>query len=148
MTVHHFILILHLLGATVWVGGHLTLSIVFLPLALRKKDPGIILNFERKFERLGMAALVVLIISGIWMAYDFNVTASKWFSFSGSFEKVVCLKLIFLFVTFVCALIAQFLLIPNLNQYNLKKMAALIITVTLTGVAMLVLGSTFRYGGI
>jgi len=34
---HHILLILHLLAATIWVGGHLFLSIRFLPEAFRKK---------------------------------------------------------------------------------------------------------------
>lgn len=148
MTLHHFTLILHLIAATIWVGGHLTLCTVFLPEALRKKDPSIILKFERKFEPLGMSALLTLVASGIWMAYDFGVTADTWFSFLGGFEKVVSLKLLLLFLTIICALIAQFIVIPNLNQYNLKAMAVLIITVTLTGVTMLILGTTLRYGGI
>lgn len=148
MTFHHFILVIHLIAATIWVGGHITLSVVFLPVALRKRDPNIILNFERKFEPLGMSALILLIFTGIWMAYDFNVTIEKWFSFSGNFEKVVSTKIILLILTFICALIAQFRIIPNLSEYNLKKMAVLIITVTLIGISMLVLGSTLRYGGI
>ncbi|MGN7808758.1 copper resistance protein CopD [Flavobacterium sp. 22076] len=148
MTLHHFILIIHLLAATIWVGGHLTLSIVFLPSALRKKDPNIILNFERKFETLGMSSLITLVITGIWMAYDFGVTIDTWFTFSGSFEKVVSAKLLLLFLTIICALIAQFRIIPNLNEFNIKKMAVLIISVTLIGVTMLILGSTLRYGGI
>ncbi|WP_149206918.1 CopD family protein [Flavobacterium johnsoniae] len=148
MTLHHFILIIHLLAATIWVGGHLMLSIVFLPSALRKKDPNIILNFERKFETLGMSSLITLVITGIWMAYDFGVTIDTWFTFSGSFEKVVSAKLLLLFLTIICALIAQFRIIPNLNESNIKKMAVLIITVTLIGVTMLILGSTLRYGGI
>jgi putative copper export protein len=148
MALHHFILILHLIAATIWVGGHLTLCIIFLPEALRKKDPSIILKFERQFEPLGMSALLTLAVSGIWMAYDFGITLGTWFSFSGGFEKVVSIKLLLLFLTIICALIAQFRIIPNLNQYNLNKMAVLIITVTLIGVTMLILGSTFRYGGL
>ncbi|CAM4046740.1 Copper resistance protein CopD [Flavobacterium antarcticum] len=42
MTTHHLLLILHLLAAAVWVGGHLVLSVSFLPEALQKKDPKII----------------------------------------------------------------------------------------------------------
>ncbi|MFD2942406.1 copper resistance protein CopD [Flavobacterium notoginsengisoli] len=148
MTLHHFILIIHLLAATVWVGGHLLLSISYLPKALRKKDPQIILNFEKKFERLGMSSLALLIFTGIWMSYDFGVTIETWFDFSGGFEKVVSAKLVLLFLTFVCAICAQLYFIPNLNQYNMKIMSLIILTVTLIGVAMLVLGSTLRYGGI
>lgn len=148
MTLHHLVLIIHLLAATIWVGGHLLLAICYLPTALKKKDPKIILNFEKKFESLGMSSLALLIITGIWMAYDFGITAETWFHFSSGFEKVVSIKLILLFCTFLCAICAQFYIIPNLKPSNIKRMAFIIITVTSIGVTMLVLGSTLRYGGI
>ncbi|MBE8724349.1 copper resistance protein CopD [Flavobacterium hungaricum] len=148
MTLHHLILIFHLIAATIWVGGHLLLSICYLPEALKKKDPQIILHFERKFEKLGMSSLFVLICSGIWMAYDFGVSYQTWFSFSGGFEKVISIKLLLLFLTFIFALCAQLYFIPKLNPNNIKNMAFVIISVTTIGVAMLVLGSTLRYGGI
>jgi len=148
MGLHHVILIFHLLAAAIWVGGHLLLSFCYLPAALKKKDPHIILEFEKKFETLGMSSLVVLIITGIWMAYDFGVTFETWFSFSGGFEKVISIKLILLFLTFFCAVCAQFYVIPNLNETNIKKIAVIILSVTAIGITMLILGSTLRYGGI
>lgn len=148
MTLHHFVLIIHLLAATIWVGGHLLLAICYLPTALKKNDPGIILNFEKKFETLGMCSLVLLIMSGTWMAYDFGITLKTWFNFSNGFETVVSIKLILLFCTFICAVIAQSYIIPNLNKNNLNRIAIIILIVTLIGIAMLVLGSTLRYGGI
>ena len=45
---HHLLLILHLLGSAIWVGGHLILSFIILPEVLRKKDPEILLKFEKK----------------------------------------------------------------------------------------------------
>jgi len=148
MTLHHILLIIHLIAATIWIGGHLTLSIVFLPVALRKKKPLIILNFEKKFEPLGISSLIALIITGIWMAYDFGITYQSWFYFSGSLEKVVSIKLVLLMLTFVLALYTQIYVIPNLNKYNLNKIAFSIISVTVIGLNMLILGSTIRYGGI
>ncbi|MBK7271345.1 MAG: hypothetical protein IPI07_18095 [Flavobacteriales bacterium] len=35
------VLVLHLLGAAVWVGGHLVLSLTVLPGALRDRDLGL-----------------------------------------------------------------------------------------------------------
>jgi len=35
---HHFLLIIHLLAATVWIGGHLILSTRYLPEAIKTKD--------------------------------------------------------------------------------------------------------------
>lgn len=148
MTLHHFILVLHLLAATIWVGGHLLLAICHLPTALKKKEPHIVLNFEKKFETLGMSSLALLIITGIWMAYDFGITAKTWFHFSSGFEKVVSIKLILLCCTFICAVCAQFYVIPNLNEKNMNRIAVVILTVTSIGVTMLILGSTLRYGGI
>jgi putative copper export protein len=148
MTLHHILLIIHLIAATIWIGGHLTLSIVFLPVALRKKEPLIILNFEKKFEPLGISSLITLIITGIWMAYDFGITYQSWFHFSGSLEKVVSIKLVLLMLTFVLALYTQIYVIPNLTKYNLNKIAFSIISVTVIGLSMLILGSTIRYGGI
>ncbi|WP_026729670.1 hypothetical protein [Flavobacterium denitrificans] len=148
MTLHHIVLILHLLAAAVWVGGHLLLAICYLPTALKKKDPQIILNFEKKYETLGMSSLVLLIITGICMAYDFGATFETWFSFKSGIEKVVSFKLILLFLTFICAICAQFFVLPNLNETNIRKMAVIIISVTTIAVTMLILGSTIRYGGI
>ncbi|MFB9076464.1 copper resistance protein CopD [Flavobacterium procerum] len=148
MTLHHFVLIVHLLAATIWVGGHLFLLVCFLPQALKEKNPQIILNFEKKFEKLGMTSLILLIITGIWMAYDFGVTAESWFHFKTGFEKAISIKLLLLFATFICAVCAQFFILPNLDKNAIWKMAIIITTVTLIGITMLVLGSTMRYGGI
>ena len=148
MKLHHLLLILHLICATIWVGGHLILSIRFLPKALKKKDPNIIIDFEKEYGAIGMPALVILIITGIWMAYDFGVPIKEWFSFSSNIEKVVSTKLTLLFITFAFALNAQLNVIPELNKKNMKLMAFHIISVTIIGIIMLILGSTVRYGGL
>ena len=148
MNSHHILLVLHLLAAAIWVGGHLVLSIGFLPEALRKKEPQIILNFESKFGKIGLPALATLIITGIWMAYDFNVTISTWFSFSSPIESVVSTKLILLLLTFILALNANLRVFPKLSSKNLNVMAFHIIAVTTIGILMLILGSTIRYGGM
>ena len=148
MNTHHLLLIAHLLSAAVWVGGHLILSVSFLPEALRKKDPKIILLFEEKYGRIGLPSLAILIITGIWMAYDYNATIDTWFSFSSPRESVVSTKLALLLLTFAFAINAQTRVIPKLSPKNLNVMAFHIISVTTIGVIMLILGSTVRYGGI
>ncbi|WKZ66749.1 MAG: hypothetical protein QY325_02230 [Flavobacteriales bacterium] len=44
---HTWLLILHLLGASIWVGGHLVLLLTVLPGALKARDAERILAFER-----------------------------------------------------------------------------------------------------
>jgi uncharacterized membrane protein len=42
---HGFLLLLHLLAATIWTGGHLVLSLVILPRVLKNKSPAELLRF-------------------------------------------------------------------------------------------------------
>ena len=150
MYTHHILLVLHLIAATIWVGGHLVLAIGYLPKALKRKDFSYIGNFEKTYEPIGMPSLVVLIITGILMAYDYNAGFSSWFSFATPIERVVSLKLTFLLTTVCFAISAQTRVLPKLRKGQLNKlpeMAVHIICVTLIGVLMVILGSLVRIGG-
>ncbi|HSD08757.1 CopD family protein [Flavobacterium sp.] len=146
---HHFLLIIHLLSAAIWVGGHLLICFAYLPQALKEKDPKIILNYERKYEPVGMTALALLIITGILMAYKYGVTIEYWFQFETPIEKVVSTKLFFLLLTVAFALSAQFRVLPKLktDSSKLPEMTFHILSVTIIGVLMLIFGSFIRFGG-
>jgi len=151
MYTHHLILILHLIAATIWVGGHLVLAIGYLPKALKRKDFSYIGNFEKTYEPIGMPSLAVLVITGILMAYDYNAGLSSWFSFATPIERVVSLKLSCLLTSICFAISAQTRVLPKLRKGQLNKlpeMAVHIICVTLIGAVMVVLGSLVRIGGI
>jgi putative copper export protein len=131
------------------VGGHLLLVFGHLPQALTEKDPSIILNYEKKYEPVGMTALVLLVVTGILMAYKYGVSIEYWFQFDTPVEKVVSTKLLLLFLTAAFALSAQFRVIPKLknNPDKLPEMAFHILSVTTIGVLMLIFGSYIRFGG-
>ena len=145
---HHFLFIIHLLSATIWVGGHLLLSIAYLPPALKSKDPEVIRGFEKKYEPIGIPALIILVVTGVMMAYRYGVSVSTWFRFESQIESVVSIKLLLLFTTFALAVHARFFIIPKLSTKTLGKMALHIILITIIGISMLILGSTVRLGGI
>ena len=136
------------MAATIWVGGHLFLAIRILPEALKKKDASILKNFKSKFEPVGMPSLLVLLITGILMAYHYDVTFTKWFSFSNAIEKVISIKLILLFTTVLMAACAETLIFPKLKSERMFPAAFFIITVTTIAVTMLILGSLIRIGGL
>lgn len=146
---HHLLLIIHLLSAAIWVGGHLLLVLGYLPQALKEKNLNIILNYEKKYEPVGMTALILLLITGILMAYQYGVSVGYWFHFDTPIEKVVSTKLLLLFLTVLFALSAQFRVIPQLknNPDKLPEMTFHILSVTLIGVLMLIFGSFIRFGG-
>lgn len=147
---HHLLLIIHLLCAAIWVGGHLLLVFGYLPQALREKNQNIILDYERKYEAVGMTSLLLLVITGIMMAYKYGVSIEYWFHFATPIEKVVSTKLSLLLLTILFALSAQFRVLPKLknNPGKLPEMTFHILSVTIIGVLMLVLGSFVRFGGL
>lgn len=146
MALYFTLLILHILGATIWVGGHLVLAVTVLPRALRAKSAAIILDFERGYERLGMPALAVQIVTGLWLAYRLLGTPSHWFA-AGPQAHVVQLKLLFLAATAGLAVHAKTRVIPRLRDDNLPVLGAHIVGVTILGVLFTLAGASLRLGG-
>lgn len=142
----NYILILHLLGATVWTGGHLILTLVVLPKALSSQNIDGLMQFEQLFERVGMPALVLQIITGLWMAYQLLPNIAAWFKLDNDFSILISLKLLLLLMTVLVALHARFYRIPRLSIHTLKGFSINIILVTLFSVAFVVVGTLFRTG--
>jgi putative copper export protein len=145
---HQLLLIIHLVAATIWIGGHLILCLGILPRAIKTANPNLILQFEKQFEPIGIPALLLLVISGILLSIQYDITISKWFSFTQSIEMEISYKLILLLIIFMLALHARFILIPKLTVENMYKLGWHIVLVTMVSVSMLVLGSSIRFGGI
>jgi len=138
-----FIILLHVLAATIWVGGHLVLAIGILPAVLKNRDVDLLQSFESRYEKVGMPALLILVITGIYMALNY-LPFGQWFDFSNHLSKHISLKLIWLGLTVVFALNARFRVIPNLSAKTLPVMGFHIISVTLLSILFLITGLSFR----
>ncbi|MDH3570137.1 MAG: copper resistance protein CopD, partial [Gemmatimonadota bacterium] len=93
------VILVHVLGATIWTGGHLVLALGVLPDALRRRDPSSVAAFEARFERLGIPALLVQIASGLWLAHRYLPDPARWFAFDSSLAAHIGAKLILLALT-------------------------------------------------
>ncbi len=140
------ILSTHVLGATVWTGGHLVLATTVLPRALAAHDPGILLRFEQGFERIGIPALVIQVLTGLWLAMG-AADPLHWLTFEDPVTAAVGVKLCLLAVTAGFALNARFRVIPTLSADTLTLMAWHIRAVTLLSVAFVLAGVFIRTGG-
>ena len=143
-----FILFLHIIGATIWVGGHLVLTLRVLPTALKTGDATKVDEFEGIYEGIGIPALVVQVLTGLWLAHRVVPSYGDWFSFSNSMTTLVSLKLILLAMTAGLAVHARFWLIPKLDSGSLRPLATHIIGVTTMSVLFVYVGVGFRYGGL
>jgi putative copper export protein len=88
-------LFLHVLAATVWVGGQLTLA-ALVP-ALRRAAPGVTGLAARRFNQVAWPAFAVLVLTGTW-----NVVAVRP-EITGSYRTTLIVKLIVVLVSGVTA---------------------------------------------
>lgn len=146
MTVYGAILLLHILGATIWAGGHLVLAVTILPRVLREREPARLLKFESAYERIGMPALVVQVATGLWLAHRMVPEPGRWLAFDDPVASLVGVKLLLLATTVAFALDARLRLIPRLSERNLVALAWHIVPVTVVSVLFVIVGVAFRTG--
>jgi putative copper export protein len=142
------ILTIHVLSATIWTGGHLVLSLAILPAALRRRDVQLLSTFEGLYERVGLPALLVQVLTGLHLAATMAPDPAMWFGFGNVVSQTVTLKLLLLAATLVVGLHARFRIVPNLTVERLPQFAAHVVLVTLLAVGFVVVGVSFRTGGL
>jgi putative copper export protein len=142
----YLLLLAHLLGATVWTGGHVVLTFAVLPRALQRRDPSVVTAFETRFERLGLPALAVQTLTGLVLAHRWLGGLDHVFDDDGA-ARAILLKLVLLLATVALAAHARLRLIPRLDDQTLPRLAWHIRLVTLIGVLFVVVGASIRYGG-
>ena len=143
-----FILLLHVLAATIWTGGHLVLAITILPRVLKEKTLNDLLRFESGYEKIGVPALIIQVVTGLWLAHDLMPDVGMWFSLDNPISRLILVKLSLLLLTVLFAVDARLRIIPNLTVENLMPLAYHIIPVTFISVLFVIVGVSFRTGGL
>lgn len=123
------------------------LAVTVLPRALARRDPGILRAFEEPFERIGIPALFVQVVTGAWLASQF-VPVARWLAFGSDIEVRIGMKLLLLGLTVALALHARLRLLPRLDGSNLGLLAVHIVVVTALAVALVIVGVDFRIGAV
>lgn len=141
------LVLLHVLGASIWVGGHLLLAVRILPRALRARDPEPVRAFEAAFEPLGIPALLVQVVTGVLLARLFAPRFADWFDPGNPVALHIAVKLGLLALTVGLAAHARLRIIPRLDAERLPALAVHIVAVTLVSIGFVVVGVSFRTGG-
>ncbi len=139
-------LLLHLLGATVWTGGHLILTLTILPRALRERSISDLQRFESAYERIGIPALIIQVVTGLWLAHRLVPDVLRWFAFDDPVARLIATKLLLLAITAALAADARIRIIPRLTEERLPSLAWHIIPVTVVSVLFVIAGVSFRTG--
>jgi len=144
--IYNYILLAHLLSATIWTGGHLILSFTILPRVLREKNIAEIKRFESGFEKIGIPALIIQVSSGFWLAHNQLPDLGLWLQFDNPASQLIVFKLSLLLATVLLAVDARLRIIPNLTENNLVSLAYHIIPVTIISVLFVIVGFSFKTG--
>lgn len=142
------VLFLHLIGASIWVGGHLYLLIRLMPTFVRDQDVAGFLNFEKSYEPLGMTALAVQIITGLYML-NAIVPMANWLTPMGYLTALIHAKLTWLVLTIITAIHARFRVVAKLERGDytdktLKVMAVHVGLICLWSLGFVATGVAFR----
>jgi putative copper export protein len=139
-------ILLHILSATIWTGGHLVLALTILPRVLREKSPAELLRFESAYERIGLPALFLQVVTGVWLAHRLLPDVTRWFALDNPVSRLIAAKLFLLVVTVALALDSRLRLIPRLSEKTLTSLAWHIVVVTVLSVLFVIVGVLFRTG--
>lgn len=137
----------HLLGSAIWIGGHVVLVAVILPAAIRERAVAPVVEFERSFGKLGLAALVVQTATGLWLTTRWVGDWRTIFSSPSPAAHFVLAKLVLLVVTIALAGHATHRLLPRLSPERIGVFAVHAWIVTVIAALMLVVGVLIRTGG-
>ncbi len=145
---YNFLVILHLLGSATWIGGHVVLVRVVLPAALRENDPRRVTEFETGFSKIGLAAIVIQIVTGLFLAKHRFGTWGDIFTQSTQASHLVLTKLALLGITFAIAADASLRILPRLDQSKMRAFVLHAWATTILAILMLVAGAAVRLGGL
>lgn len=138
----------HMLGASVWIGGHVVLVGMVLPKALREKQAQPILDFERGYGRFGLAALIIQLATGLWLARRWVGEWTTIFTEPTPQGYLVLSKITILIITVVLAGYTYHRVLPRLENGGVRRFVLLSGLTTALAILMLVLGVGIRTGGL
>lgn len=91
----------HLVSAAIWVGGSLFIGVVLAPLLKTISESAeqrlaIMIRVGRKFNRIAIPSLLILIITGVYKSYNFLIKPDM--LFSTNYGAVLIIKLILVMI--------------------------------------------------
>ena len=144
---HQILLILHLLAATAWLGGHLVLVLGYLPEAIRSRDPRALLDNYQRLNRVALPALVVVIVTGLWLALNWMPDVGLWFDTSLPIAVVILAKLALLMLTLLLVAYLRLRVLTTLTPSRIPRLGLVFTLLALLATVAAAIGSSFRYGG-
>lgn len=137
---------LHDLFTALWIGGLLTTALTFMPAFMNKgdkakKDKGIVIRYQKRLRVVALISIIGLWITGMLLGKQ-SPDYGGFMSFATTYETLISIKHILIFVMILVALYRGSILGPKFEQFKpqqQKLYAGLLFLNALLGVAVLFL---------
>ena len=136
---YKLLVVFHIIGAATLAGGHLIFALGIVPGALRNKDADALRAYSKAFTPVGHAALLVQLITGIWLAVPY-------FQGRQAGVQLVEAKFLVLFLIIVITLHLKVRVAKKLPD-SIGLFAGHVMANATLAVVLLVLGAGLRLGG-
>ncbi len=140
------LVILHILGASIWIGGMLIMALGVLPKAKKAKDAALLKNYEGSFHILGMIALTIQFLTGFRLAMIYAGGMKGLFDFSSHPAVLFIWKLVLILITMGLFVVFKKKTLSVLDNSNISSASTLIWVLTLISITLMVLGLGFSRG--
>ncbi|MEZ6172046.1 MAG: hypothetical protein R3B58_03630 [Phycisphaerales bacterium] len=117
---YKLMVITHLMGSALWIGGHMVLLFAIIPYAFRTRSTDAVVQFERQFGPIGLAALGIQVVSGLWLAHHWIGSFSKIIAEPTMHTRMIAAKMVVLILTICVAAFTQHRVVSRLSEKNLQ----------------------------
>lgn len=146
LNIYGTLVVLHLLAACVWLGGHVLLASVLKQGVLDGRNPDTIYRIESLYDRVGVPALVVQLFTGLFLAYLHVPDVGQWLAFDGPMGRLIGLKLFLQALALGIALDLRVRRFARVGSSGLSSLRWHVALIVLFSAASVFVGASFRIG--
>lgn len=144
---HYALMVLHSLSMVIWLGGHALLLLGWCPEAWRSGDPRLLVDALLRLYRVALPALLVSIVSGLWLAWHWQPETALWFTPDLPASRLILGKLALLFALLLVHVYVWMRVIPTLTPDRIGRLCLCIALQVLIAATLVGVGTGFRYSG-
>lgn len=143
---HHVLHIVHLLAATLWLGGLALLVLAWLPEMLRSRDPRLMWDALLRSRWVLLTALAVMLMSGFGLAWNWLPETRLWFTPELPLARLVLAKVALATLLLLLLAYLEMRVLARFAADRLGRLGLCLVLLVLLAVVASVLGTEFRYG--
>lgn len=145
---YKILVMVHILGAALWIGGRAVLVGVVIPRARRTGEIEHLQEFEKGIGRIGLAALVVQLLTGLWHTTHWLGGLGALLRPANPIAHMALTKILLLVALVGLAGYAHHRMLPRLEPRGLSAFAFHAWVTATLSLVLLALGVGIRTGGL